>query len=82
MAHFVFDKQVMLDQYDKVLSTCDIVSYSSKTNPYLTPMLQKQGSWVSVHFPTELRHCTQLDKCGTLRRHGTVNLSKSSLRKT
>jgi len=62
MAHFVFDKQVMLDQYNKVLSTCDIVSYSSKTNPYLTPMLQRQGSWVSEHFPRELRHCTQLDK--------------------
>ena len=62
MAHFTFDKQVMEEQFEKVQTVCDIVSYSSKTNPQLTSLLQNKGAWASIHFPTELRHCTKLEK--------------------
>lgn len=55
MAHFTLSKEKILEQFDDVQKLCDTVSYSSKTNPSVTPILeQNRDCLFSVHLPGEL----------------------------
>ncbi|MBN2421472.1 decarboxylase [Candidatus Woesearchaeota archaeon] len=60
---FILSKKIVLKQYEKVKSISDFVSYSSKTNPLVTPILEKQtGSLFSVHTTNELKHIKDLSR--------------------
>jgi len=54
---FVLSKSRVLEQYRKVEKLADLVSYSSKTNQHITPILEHE-TWCmfSVHFENELKH--------------------------
>lgn len=54
---FILSKQKALEQYSKVRNAADIISYSSKTNPLITPILEKEtDAMFSVHIKNELKH--------------------------
>jgi ornithine decarboxylase len=54
---FVLSKSVVLNQYKKLESFSDFVSYSSKTNQDVTKILEeKTNSFFSVHLANELKH--------------------------
>lgn len=54
---FILSKSKVIEQYNKVKSSCDIVSYSSKTNPLITEILEKEtDSLFSVHTLNELKN--------------------------
>ncbi|MAG61163.1 decarboxylase [archaeon] len=54
-AYFELSKSKVLNQFEKVLDHCDLVSYSSKTNPYVTKILEKETPcFFSVHLVNEL----------------------------
>lgn len=54
---FILSKNKVLEQYTKVKQSCDIVSYSSKTNQDVTKILEKKtDSMFSVHLVNELKH--------------------------
>jgi len=55
-AKFVLSKSKLLEQFDKVKSVADIVSYSSKTNQDVTKVLEETDCMFSVHFVNELKH--------------------------
>ncbi len=55
--HFELSKSVMLSQYKLAESIADKVSYSSKTNPDVTPILESESDCMfSVHLKNELKH--------------------------
>ena len=54
---FVLSKSKALEQYQKVKSLSDFVSYSSKTNPLITKILEENtDSLFSVHLSNELKN--------------------------
>ncbi len=54
---FILSKKIILEQYNKAQSIADIVSYSSKTNPLVTPILEEHSdAMFSIHFINELKH--------------------------
>ncbi len=54
---FTLSKSVVLQKFNEVQEQCDIVSYSSKTNPLVTPILEeKTKAMFSIHFRNELKH--------------------------
>ena len=54
---FILSKSKVLEQYNKAHSVADIVSYSSKTNPLVTPILEEHSdAMFSIHFINELKH--------------------------
>lgn len=56
-AKFVISQEKVIAQYNAVKEHADFVSYSSKTNQHITPILEKNtDSWFSVHFVNELKH--------------------------
>ncbi|MFW5977360.1 MAG: decarboxylase, partial [Candidatus Nanoarchaeia archaeon] len=61
--YFELSKSVVLDQYNLVKPLADITSYSSKTNPLITPILEKHTSSVfSIHFLAELQHIKDMSR--------------------
>jgi ornithine decarboxylase len=53
--YFTISKSVALEKYAQVANIADIVSYSSKTNPAVTPILEENTDcWFSIHMPQEL----------------------------
>jgi ornithine decarboxylase len=55
MAHFIIDKKIALQQYSKAKELADIVSYSSKTNPVISPILEENTDCLfSIHLENEL----------------------------
>lgn len=55
--YFEMSKRVVLEQYAKVKGISDVVSYSSKTNPLVTPIIEERTDGMfSVHLVEELRH--------------------------
>ena len=57
MAKFVLSKSKVLEQFNKVKQISDIVSYSSKTNPLVTAILEKESNCMfSIHAKEELKH--------------------------
>jgi ornithine decarboxylase len=56
-ARFLLSKSKVLEQYSKIRKIADIVSYSSKTNPLVTRILEKEtDSMFSIHTINELKH--------------------------
>lgn len=54
---FVLSKSRVLEQYNKVKELADYVSYSSKTNPIVTKILEKETySMFSIHLQNELKN--------------------------
>ncbi len=54
---FILSKNVVLQQYEKAQQVADIVSYSSKTNPLISTVLEEiSDAMFSVHFKNELKH--------------------------
>ncbi|MBW2983098.1 decarboxylase [Candidatus Woesearchaeota archaeon] len=57
MARFTLSKGKVLEQHDKVAELADVVSYSSKTNPAITPILEEERDCLfSIHTEHELKH--------------------------
>ncbi len=55
--YFELSKSKVMEQYKTVNKLSDIVSYSSKTNPHVTPILEENTDCMfSVHNLNELRH--------------------------
>lgn len=54
-AKFILSKKKVLEQFDKVNDNCDYVSYSSKTNPIVTGILEEnRDCFFSLHLKNEL----------------------------
>ncbi len=62
-AHFTLSKSIVIEQYNKVAQVADVVSYSSKTNPLVTPVLEEATtSLFSVHLVNELKHVKDMSR--------------------
>ncbi|MBP2030604.1 ornithine decarboxylase [Methanohalophilus levihalophilus] len=60
---FVLSKNVVLEQYHKVESIADIVSYSSKTNQKVSRILEDNTDCLfSVHMENELKHVRDMSR--------------------
>ena len=56
-AKFIISRNRVLEQYDKIRKECDLVSYSSKTNPLINSILEeKTDSLFSIHMISELEN--------------------------
>ncbi|PIN74087.1 decarboxylase [Candidatus Woesearchaeota archaeon CG10_big_fil_rev_8_21_14_0_10_45_16] len=54
---FTLSKSTILQQYRKVKEAADIVAFSSKTNPLVTPILEDNSDALfSIHMVNELKH--------------------------
>ena len=54
---FILSKSKVLEQYQKLVPFADQISYSSKTNPLVTKILEKETKcFFSIHFVNELKH--------------------------
>ncbi|MBU0667435.1 MAG: decarboxylase [Nanoarchaeota archaeon] len=54
---FILSRKKVLEQYNKVELITNIVSYSSKTNPLITTILEEEtNSMFSIHLSTELEN--------------------------
>ena len=61
--YFELSKSKALAQYAKVRELADAVSYSSKTNQQVTPILEENtDSLFSVHFAGELKHVKDMSR--------------------
>lgn len=57
MAKFIVSKSKIQEQFERIAEVSDIVSYSSKTNPLITPILEKTtNALFSIHLKNELIH--------------------------
>jgi len=57
--YFTLNKNIVLQQYNKVKELADYVSYSSKTNPLITKILeQNTDAMFSIHLDHELKNVT------------------------
>ena len=60
---FVISKEKILEQFEKIKNICDVVSYSSKTNPFVTKILEENVDCMfSVHMINELKHLKDKSK--------------------
>ena len=60
---FVISKNKVLEQFNLVKKTADIVSYSSKTNPKITPILEDETDCLfNIHLDTELKNVKSLSR--------------------
>jgi ornithine decarboxylase len=56
---FTLSKSIIQQQYNATKELCDVVSYSSKTNPAVTPLLEASTDCLfSIHLPNELKNIT------------------------
>jgi len=54
---FIISKKVVLQKYNEVKELCDYISYSSKTNPIVTNILENNtNSMFSIHLVNELKN--------------------------
>jgi len=73
-ANFTLSKQVVLQKYKEVSKLADIVSYSSKTNPLVTPILEENTNCLfSVHMVNELKHIKDKSRILFLAQGWTAN---------
>jgi len=78
LPRFVLSKSIALEQFTKVRNSADIVSYSSKTNQDITPILEKEtDAMFSVHFENELKHVNDLSRVIFLAQAWTPEYIKS-----
>ena len=62
-AKFVISKSKVIEQYSKVKNVCDVVSYSSKTNPLISGILEEgSDSMFSIHMVNELKNVKDLSR--------------------
>ena len=55
-AKFIISKSTVLNKYHQIEKSCDMVSYSSKTNPLITSLLEENtDSIFSIHLFNELK---------------------------
>ncbi len=55
-AKFIISKSIVLNKYYQIEKLCDLVSYSSKTNPLITSLLEENtDSIFSIHLFNELK---------------------------
>ena len=81
-ARFILSKSKVMEQFDKLKDKADCVSYSSKTNPLVTKILEeKTDCMFSIHMTNELRHVKDKSRVLFLAQgwnekiiHGLVNL--------
>lgn len=60
---FIISKKDVLDNYTKLLSFADVISYSSKTNQIITKILEKNTNcFFSVHFTNGLKHIDDMNR--------------------
>ncbi len=63
MPYFELSKSKVLEQYSRIKELGDIISYSSKTNQEITPILEENTDCLfSVHFKNELKHIKNLKR--------------------
>ena len=54
---FILSKSKVIEQYKKIKSLCEFVSYSSKTNPLISKVLEENtDSMFSLHMVNELKN--------------------------
>lgn len=54
---FLLSKSKIREQYHKINPIADIIAYSSKTNPLVTPILEEETNCMfSIHIENELKH--------------------------
>jgi len=62
-AKFIISKKKALEQYGKVRNICDIVSYSSKTNPLISGILEDNCDCMfSIHMVNELKNIRDMSR--------------------
>ncbi len=62
-AYFELSKKKVLEQYKLATTLADIVSYSSKTNPEVTPILEKEtNAFFNIHIENELKNVHDLSR--------------------
>lgn len=60
---FTLSKKVVLEQYNKVREVVDILGFSSKTNPRVSPMIEENtDGFLSVHMINELKHVKDMSR--------------------
>ena len=63
MPHFTLSKDIVLEKYSDVKKLADIVSFSSKTNPLVTPILEQHtDSMFSIHIKNELQNVQDMSR--------------------
>ncbi|MAF13580.1 MAG: decarboxylase [Parcubacteria group bacterium] len=63
-AKFVISKSKVLEQYQLVDKLSSITSYSSKTNPDITPILEENTTCLfTIHTVNELKHIKERSRC-------------------
>ena len=63
-AKFILSKSKVLEQYQIVNKLGDITSYSSKTNPDVTPILEENTDCMfTIHTVNELKHIKNKSRC-------------------
>lgn len=62
-AKFLISKSKVIEHYNKIKDICDIVSYSSKTNPVVTEILEENSdSMFSIHMINELKNVNDISR--------------------
>lgn len=63
-AKFVISRKEALEQFRIVDGLCDVTSYSSKTNPDITPILEENTDCLfTIHTVNELKHIKDKSRC-------------------
>ena len=79
---FILSKSIALQQYNKAKDICDVVSYSSKTNQYLTPILEDNTDCMfTLHFENELKHIKDKSRVFFLAQGWTKSLISDLMKK-
>jgi ornithine decarboxylase len=62
-SRFVISKNVVLEKYEECRKISDIVSYSSKTNPLISTILEENtDTFFSIHFINELKNVKDMKR--------------------
>ena len=81
-AKFLLSTSKVLKKFDEVKNMSDIVSYSSKTNPRVTQILENNTDcWFSIHLLNELKNITDLSRVLFLAQAWNYNLIDSLINK-
>ena len=79
---FTLSKRTVLKQYYSLLRIADMVSYSSKTNPLVTPILEENTDCLfSIHLINELKNVKDMSRVLFLAQAWTVESIKSLVEK-
>lgn len=80
--YFTLSKRVALSQHKSLLDVADLISYSSKTNPLITPILEENTDCLfSIHLTNELKNVKDMERVLFLSQAWTKNQIKFLLQK-